>query len=388
MTILSPEGKTEVRIYQVGGAIRDRLLGIKVKDVDWVVTGATAEQMISAGYKPVGKDFTIYLHPETGEEYALARTKRDGDTRLIHDTSVSIEEDLSHRDLTINAIAMDEDGRLIDPYGGQTDVEKRVLRHVSDAFKDDPIRVLRLARFAASLHEFGFNPVSESIEMISGMVRQGMLDELTPERVWHELSLALSTDNPQAFFTCMFECGALEVVFPEVAAVFEGPVDESPAKALMDGLAASVIVGADIEVRFALLGLHMGAASTNQSPAKMIEGFCRRWRAPKSTRELALLCINQCTKLADGQDQTPTQLLDLYERSDAFRRPDRFRQMIQTCRLYSSNITDQQTGRLNQCLEQLRGLDLSGLIQSIPEGEQVADAIHTRRLNELEQCWG
>ena len=209
-----------MNIYRVGGCVRDRLLGIPQVDIDWVVTGATVEAMTSLGYKPIGKDFPVFLHPETRQEYALARRERKTAPgyrgfEFTTDADITIEQDLLRRDLTINAMAENERGELIDPYGGQADLEARILRHVSSAFSEDPVRVLRVARFAARFHHLGFSVAAETADLIRQMGESGELDALVAERVWSEMSRALNEPNPEVFFQTLRDCDVLGILFPE-----------------------------------------------------------------------------------------------------------------------------------------------------------------------------
>jgi tRNA nucleotidyltransferase (CCA-adding enzyme) len=298
-----------MKVYLVGGAVRDKLLGLKVKERDWVVVGATPEDMERLGFKRVGKDFPVFLHPVTHEEYALARTERKVAPGhrgfVVHaDPSVTLEEDLSRRDLTINAMAMDEAGNLIDPFGGLRDLQHRILRHVSDAFVEDPLRVLRVARFAAKLSPLGFSVAPETLALMRKMVSTGEIDALTPERVWQELKLALATEDPAKFFTVLRECGALARLFPEIDRLFGVP---QPAKwhpeidtgihTLM-ALTAAAHLTPDTQVRFAALTHDLGKGLTPKEvwphhPNHEILGIvplnelCLRFKIPKAYHRLA-----------------------------------------------------------------------------------------------------
>ena len=217
-----------MQVYRVGGAIRDRLLGLTIKDTDWVVTGSTPEQMVSAGYLPIGKDFPVFLHPDTKQEYALARTERKvsrgyAGFNFNTDPAITIQQDLARRDLTINAIAEDAQGQLIDPYHGQQDIQQRLLRHVSDAFVEDPVRVLRVARFAARFYQLGFQIAPETRQLMKQIADSGELDALVPERVWTEMNKALAEPDPQVFFTSLRDCGVLKTLFPEIDNLFGVP---------------------------------------------------------------------------------------------------------------------------------------------------------------------
>jgi tRNA nucleotidyltransferase (CCA-adding enzyme) len=295
-----------MKIYRVGGCVRDRLLKLPVSDLDWVVTGATAETMLDLGYKPVGKDFPVFLHPETKQEYALARSERKtapGYHGFEFDTdpSISIEQDLLRRDLTINAMAEDEQGEIIDPYGGQKDLNARVLRHVSKAFREDPVRVLRVARFAARYHHLGFTLAPETAELIRRIGESGELDSLVAERVWYEMSRALDESNPEVFFQTLRDCRVLGILFTEIDALFGVPQtakyhpEVDTGVHLMMALQKSAELELDNETRFAVLMHDLGKATTpqhilpshhghEQAGIKLVKSFCRlrctgRWNS-------------------------------------------------------------------------------------------------------------
>jgi len=305
-----------MQIYEVGGAVRDRLLGLPVRDRDWVVVGSTPEQMESLGFKPVGRDFPVFLHPETHEEYALARTERKvapgyHGFQVHADPAVTLEQDLERRDLTINAMAADAHGHIIDPYGGQADLAAGVLRHVSLAFAEDPVRILRLARFAA---RFGFAVADATLDLMRGMVTRGEVDALVPERVWQELSKGLMEAAPVRFFTVLQACGALSVCLPECLPLID------PACIAVPGLSRAAALGLALPARIAVLSLGLAAA-----PA-----LAERLRWPAALQDLARLCTAQRELLLREQwtvgDAAP--LLDLIERSDALRRPQRLEEAM------------------------------------------------------------
>ena len=308
-----------MRIFRVGGAVRDALLGRPVQDVDWVVVGATPEQMIAAGYLPVGKDFPVFLHPETREEYALARTERKTG-RGYHGfafhaaPSVTLEEDLARRDLTINAIAQAPDGALVDPYGGQRDLRARVLRHVTDAFREDPVRILRVARFAARFADFSLAP--QTLELLRGMVDHGEADHLVPERVWQELARGLMEDAPSRMFEVLRACGALQRVLPGLQA---GPHE----MAVLDTAARCA---APLPVRFAGLAGGFGPEGLEQ-----LQALCARLRVPNDCRELAEVVLRERPHLHAAAGLDAAGVVRLLERCDAFRKPDRFAQVLLAC---------------------------------------------------------
>jgi tRNA nucleotidyltransferase (CCA-adding enzyme) len=309
-----------VKIFLVGGAVRDELLGLPVRERDYVVVGATPEEMVREGYKPVGKDFPVFLHPQTHEEYALARTERKSGRGYKGFTvyaapEVTLEEDLKRRDLTINAIAKAEDGTLIDPFGGRQDLQSRTLRHVSEAFAEDPVRILRVARFAA---RFGFAVHASTMEMMQAMVRGGEADYLVPERVWQEFAKGLAEPQPQRMFEVLQQSGLLAKAFAEIRswpARFSGPVP----------------------VRFAHL--------TWPLDENAVEALCERLRAPNDVRELALTAARN-RELVKRSD--PESLLQLLKGADAFRRPERFAELLQAARLADPAIDIARIERARQ----------------------------------------
>ena len=308
-----------MQVYLVGGAVRDELLGLPVRERDWVVVGATPEQMLAAGYSAVGRDFPVFLHPVSKEEYALARTERKsgpGYRGFLTDasTDVTLEQDLLRRDLTINAIARAGDGTLIDPFDGRGDLQRRLLRHVSEAFVEDPVRVLRLARFAARFEPLGFTVVPQTQTLMQRMVRDGEVAALVPERVWRELERALAEPCPERFFMELQLCGALGVILPELAASWQSPAQPTAV------LQAAAHLGADASVRFAAL---LGSLSVES-----IELLCTRLRVPGPYRELAVLCARLGPQLADAADLPAEAVLDLLEQADAIRRPERFEALL------------------------------------------------------------
>lgn len=339
-----------MQIYLVGGAVRDRLLGRPVTERDYVVVGATPQQMLELGYRQVGRDFPVFLHPQTKQEYALARTRRGrGADGSVHaDPSVSLEEDLARRDLTINAMAMSEDGVLIDPYGGEADLQRRRLRHVSSAFSEDPIRVLRVARFTARYAELGFSVADETLELMREMADSGQLDELVPERIWQELVRVLGEDDPRPFFESLRQAGALARLLPEIAGLYGVP---QPARwhpeidcgvhTLM-ALKVACELSSSTEVRFAALTHDLGKAVTpdhilpshyghESRGERLVKSLCRRLKAPARYRELATVCAlyhGFTHRLYDLRAKTVVKLLSGL---DAFRRPERLEQFLLVC---------------------------------------------------------
>ena len=342
-----------MQVYLVGGAVRDAQLGIPHKERDWCVVGAAPAELEALGYQRVGKDFPVFLHPETKEEYALARTERKtapGYHGFDFDCSpdVTIEEDLQRRDLTVNAIAQSEGGDLIDPWGGLSDIENRVLRHVSDAFVEDPVRILRVARFAARYNGLGFTIADETMQLMRRMVDNGEVDALVPDRVWKETELSLGGSNIRVFFEVLRECGALRVLFPEVDALFGIPQPEQWHPEIDTGLHVMMVLeqaesmSNDLEVRFAALTHDLGKGSTPKDllpshpghelrGSRLIRDVAARLPVPRACRDLALLVAEFHTHVHRALELRPKTIVKVLEKTDAFRRPDRFEQFLVTC---------------------------------------------------------
>ena len=344
-----------MQIYMVGGAVRDKLLGRPVNDHDWVVVGATPEQMLAQGYLPVGRDFPVFLHPETREEYALARTERKsgrGYRGFVVQSSpdVTLGEDLSRRDLTINSIASstDESGatRLFDPYHGEKDLHERVLRHVTDAFREDPVRILRVARFAARFTDFTVAP--ETMQLMREMVEHGEVDHLVPERVWQELARGLMEEKPSRMFEVLRECGALQVLLPEVARLWGVPqrADYHPevdtGVHLMMVLDMAARLSAPLTVRFACLAHDLGKGTTpadvlprhidhETRSAELLKDVAERLRVPVDCRETADVVAREHGHIHRSQDLSAAALVRLLERCDAIRKPERFAEILLAC---------------------------------------------------------
>ena len=340
-----------MQIYMVGGAVRDALLGLPVQDRDWVVVGATPEALAAQGYVPVGKDFPVFLHPASREEYALARTERKTAQGYrgfaVHAApDVTLEEDLARRDLTINAIAQSEDGVLTDPYGGQRDIAARVLRHVTDAFAEDPVRILRVARFAARFPDFSIAP--DTMALMQRMVTDGEVDALVPERVWQELARGLMAQQPSRMFEVLRECGALHKLLPEVARLWGVPqraeyhpeVDTGVHLMMVLDMAAQL--QAPIEVRFACLGHDLGKGTTPQAEwprhigheersARLLKALCLRLRVPNDCSELADVVAREHGNIHQSSEFGAAALVRLLERCDAFRKPERFADILLAC---------------------------------------------------------
>ena len=401
---------TEAKIYIVGGAVRDRLLGLPVKDRDFVVVGSTPDAMVAQGFRPVGKDFPVFLHPRTQEEYALARTERKSAPGYkgftIHASpEVTLEEDLARRDLTINAIAEAEDGTLIDPYDGQGDLQRGVLRHVSDAFQEDPVRILRLARFAA---RFRFRAAPETLALCRAMVDSGEVDHLVPERVWQEFAKGLMEARPSLMFLALRECGALARLLPELDALFGVPqppqyhpeVDTGDhAMRVLDYAAAQ---GWPLEVRFAALCHDLGKGTTPPGEwprhiahetrgVALVEQVCARLRVPAECRDLAVMACREHGIVHRALELRASTVLELLTRCDALRRPERFAQMLDACvadargRPGFETSAYPQAERLLQARDVARGVDAGRVAAETADKTQVGEAVRLARLNALKQ---
>lgn len=343
-----------MKTYLVGGAVRDRLLGLAPGDRDWVVVGSTPEQMLQLGFRPVGRDFPVFLHPATSEEHALARTERKSGRGyrgfvVDSDPAVTLEEDLQRRDFTINAIAQDEHGRLVDPYGGARDIQSRTLRHVGPAFVEDPLRVLRAARFMARLAPAGFTIAEETLSLMRGMAASGELDTLVPERVWQELRRALRSEQPSAFLSTLRACGALATVLPELDALYGVPqraeyhpeVDTGIHQQMVSDMAARLAPGDDV-IGFAALTHDLGKALTPQdvlprhigherSGIAPLQALCERLKVPSEHRELAIMACREHLNVHRLDELRDATLHALLARCDAFRKPARIAQLAVVC---------------------------------------------------------
>ncbi|TCV98848.1 multifunctional CCA addition/repair protein [Biostraticola tofi] len=338
--------------YLVGGAVRDSLLHLPVKERDWVIVGASPEELLSQGYQQVGKDFPVFLHPQTREEYALARTERKSGKgytgfNCYSAPDVTLEQDLRRRDLTINAIAQDEHGEYTDPYQGRADLEQRLLRHVSDAFGEDPLRVLRVARFAARFAHLSFRIAPETMDLMGQMSQSGELQLISPERVWKETEKALATRNPQVYFQVLRDCGALAALFPEVDCLFGVPAPAKWHPEIDTGIHTLMTVSIaaqltdDIAVRFATLCHDLGKGLTprdqwphhyGHGPAgiKLVEDICQRMRVPNHIRDLARIVAEYHDLIHGVEKLTPRTLMKLFSAIDVWRKPERLEQMIMT----------------------------------------------------------
>jgi tRNA nucleotidyltransferase (CCA-adding enzyme) len=351
-----------VKAYIVGGAVRDELLGLPLKDRDHVVVGATPEEMVRQGYRPVGKDFPVFLHPGTQEEYALARTERKSGRGYkgftVHAApDVTLEEDLRRRDLTINAMAKAEDGSLIDPFHGKQDLEEGVLRHVSEAFAEDPVRILRLARFAA---RFGFKVHEKTMQLMREMVASGETDHLVPERVWQEFSKGLAEKHPERMFEVLEACGFLKKFLPELTIEKKHLQKAAEAKA-------------PLPVRFALLAWPLKEAE--------VEALCERLRAPNDARDLALLGCRNRERLRGAPGASPAALLELLKAADAFRRSERFAELLQVAHL-AENL---ETERVERALRAASAIDAGEIAKTARSGK-IPQLIDEARLKAIAQA--
>ncbi len=399
-------------IYLVGGAVRDSLLGRPVAERDWVVVGATPEELQARGFTPVGRDFPVFLHPHTREEHALARLERKtgpGYRGFVTEFApdVTLEQDLARRDLTINAMAQATDGHLIDPHGGRADLERRVLRHVSPAFVEDPVRILRIARFLARFAHLDFSVAAETLELMRQMSASGELDALVPERVWRELERLLGEPTPRAGIELLRECGALRIVLPELDALFGVPQSPKWHPEVDTGehvlLALQVAAGraAPVSVRFAVLMHDLGKALTPRSEwpkhiaheargVPAIESLCQRLRVPQEHRDLALLASRFHTHVHRGLELRAATLLEVLESADAFRRPGRFAELLEVCecdargRLGFADQPYPQRARFEQALEAASATTLQPDEREGLVGAAIGERLRRKRLAAIE----
>lgn len=397
-----------MEVYLVGGAVRDRLLGLPIRERDWVVVGARPQELESAGYVSVGKEFPVFLHPETREEYALARLERKvapgyrGFTTQFS-PDVTLEEDLRRRDLTINAMAQTAAGEIIDPYGGQRDLQARLLRHVSDAFTEDPVRILRVARFAARFAERGFAVSPDTLALMRTMVDSGEVDALVPDRVWQETDRALGESRPDVFFETLRACGALTRIFPELAALYGVPQpprwhpEIDTGVHVMLALRYAARIGAPTSVRFAVLTHDLGKALTpaerwpshhghEEAGVPLVEALAQRLKVPNGYRDLAVLGARHHAVIHRAAELRAETILKLLESSDAFRRPERFAELLLVCESDARGRTGleerpyPQAGYLQQALQAAAAISLSVEERAGLLGTQIRDRLRERRL--------
>lgn len=408
-----------MKTYVVGGAVRDGLLGLPVQDCDHVVVGATPDEMLAMGFRPVGKDFPVFLHPQTHEEYALARTERKtgpGYTGFeVHAApDVTLEQDLGRRDVTINAMAMTEEGDIVDPFNGRADLSAKIFRHVSEAFSEDPVRILRVARFAARFAGFAVAP--ETNALMRSMVEAGEVDALVPERVWQELARGLMEATPSRMFNVLRECGALARIIPELDALWGVPQPALHHPEIDTGVHVMMVIdiaakeGASLPVRFAALTHDLGKAATPSSmwprhhgheglSVKLVEQVCHRLKVPNDCRELAVITAREHGNVARAFELRAATIINLFERCDAFRKPQRFVDMLLACSFDSRGRTGfedrevPQGAYLEQALAAARAVDAGKIAMEIAahypdQPSRIPEAIRAARVKRVADTTG
>ena len=400
-----------MQVYLVGGAVRDQLLGHPYHEKDYVVVGATPEQLLAQGYQPVGKDFPVFLHPETKDEYALARTERKSGQgyhgfEFYTDISVTLEDDLIRRDLTINAIAMDDNGKIYDPYHGHEDLNNKILRHVSDAFAEDPLRVLRVARFAARYHQYGFTIAEETLALMQQLANSGELKALTPERVWKETSRALMERDADVYFETLRQCGALKFLFPEIDALFGipqrpeyHPEIDCGIHTLMS-LQQACRANYSLDVRFAVLVHDLGKALTpkdelprhimhEERGVQPVNDICDRLKVPTNTKQLSIAVCKEHLKSHQAFTLKAGTLWRVLQRLDVLRRPERVEAYVQACecdtrgRLGLENREYPQAEYVLDAMEVVRGIKAQDLPPDI-QGPDIGEMLIQRRIKAIE----
>ncbi|GIU04740.1 multifunctional CCA protein [Shewanella sp. c952] len=402
-----------VKIYLVGGAVRDSLLNLPIKDRDYMVVGATPEQMLALGYKQVGRDFPVFLHPKTQQEYALARTERKtaagyGGFSVDAAPNVTLEQDLLRRDLTVNAIAEDDAGNRYDPFNGIADLNARILRHVSDAFIEDPLRVLRVARFAARFHSLGFSIAAETMTLMAEISQSGELEALTAERVYIELDKALSSDAPQVFFNVLKECGALAVLFPEIDALFGVPQPEQWHPEIDSGVHTLMVLeqaaklSTDNAVRFASLVHDLGKALSpkeslpkhhghGQKGLPLIKALCERFRVPNEYRDLALLVSDQHQNIHNAHELRADTIVKLFDKADFWRKPHRLQQLLLSCEADAKGRTGfelspyPQAGYIQQCFAAASNVVVKDIIDAGYKGAEIRQQLTSSRVEAVQE---
>ncbi|MFQ3175655.1 MAG: tRNA nucleotidyltransferase (CCA-adding enzyme) [Psychromonas sp.] len=402
-----------MQIFLVGGAVRDQLLQLEIKDRDYVVIAATPEKLLKLGYQQVGKDFPVFIHPKTRDEYALARTERKKGSghngfECYAGQDVTLTEDLKRRDLTINAIAQSPQGELIDPYHGLQDIETKTLRHISTAFSEDPLRVLRVARFAARFYDLGFKIAPETLDLMRSLSSSGELSHLTAERVWQETANALKTDNPQIYFQVLRDCGALAILFPEIEALFGVPAPKKWHPEIDTGIHTLMVVQQSVKLsdalafRFACLVHDLGKALTPQElwPShkghgqvglQLINNLCQRLKIPNECRELACLVSEHHTLIHKGLELKAATLITLMNQNDAWRKPERFEQMLQCCVADSKGRTgfenkDYPSAEyIWRAFQAAQLVDVQPIIQQGYKGAEIKAQLQNARIRVVEQ---
>lgn len=399
--------------YLVGGAVRDELLEIPVTDRDWVVVGTNPDRMLELGFTPVGRDFPVFLHPHSKDEFALARTERKSGKgyrgfTIYASEDVSLEQDLQRRDLTINAIARDSDGNYIDPYNGRADIKDRVLRHVSQAFVEDPVRVLRTARFAARLHSRGFRIAGSTLSLMRHMVENGEVDALVPERVWQELQGALLTERPSVFFTTLRDCGALERIFPELDALFGIPQTLHYHPEIDTGIHVMMVIdraralSKDMDVLYAALTHDLGKALTPKhrwpshpgheaAGVPRVREMSRRLRVPLETTRLAEIMSDQHLNMHRLDELRPQTILKMLQKLDAFRKPQRVRKFALACQADSQGrggdfpfMPYPQTRQIQAYFEAAQAVDAGSIARAQKNPRKIASAIERARVKAIQ----
>jgi tRNA nucleotidyltransferase (CCA-adding enzyme) len=402
-----------MQMYLVGGCVRDELLGLPVHDRDWVVVGATPEKMLQQGFQQVGKDFPVFLHPKTKEEYALARTERKTGQGYYGfvcnaDPSVTLEEDLARRDITINSIAKSEDGKLVDPYNGQIDLKNKILKHVSPAFSEDPVRILRVCRFAARFAALGFSIAAETMQLMAKMVQAGEVDALVPERVWQEMLKALSTQNPEVFFTSLRECGALARIFPALNNLWGVPQKKEYHPEVDTGIHVMMALQQVVkltnkpEVRFAVLCHDLGKGLTPKAEwpshkgheergIKPIQEWCAQYRVPVEFKELAVKVAKWHLHAHRAAELRPDTMLKLLKGLDAFRNPHFVDDYLIACQSDSTGRTGMQNNAypaaaiIKQAFAAANSVDVQPLIQQGFAGEKLGLALTEARVSAIKE---
>ncbi len=402
-----------MQVFLVGGAVRDQLLQLEVKDRDYVVIGSTPEKLLQLGYQQVGRDFPVFLHPQTGEEYALARTERkqgSGYTGFAcyAGEDVTLEDDLLRRDLTVNAIALSEQGEIVDPYNGLKDLQNKKLRHISPAFSEDPLRVLRVARFAARFYKLGFKIASETLTLMQKLTDSGELNHLTAERIWLETAKALQTDSPHIYFQVLRDCGALAILFPEIEVLFGIPGPEQWHPEIDTGIHTLMVVEQSVKLsdsiafRFACLVHDLGKALTPKEnwPShkghgflglEVIKALCLRLRIPNECRDLALLVSEHHTVIHNAFELKASTLIKLMDKNDAWRKPQRFLQMLQCCIADSKGRTGFEdkgypsADFIWQTFQAASKVDVQDIIKQGFKGAEIKEALLQARILEVKK---
>ena len=401
-----------MQIYQVGGAVRDSLLGLPVKDRDYVVVGATPDQMVAAGYRPVGKDFPVFLHPHTQQEYALARTERKTAKgykgfSVYADPQVTLEEDLARRDFTINAIAQAEDGSLIDPFHGQADIQKKTLRHVTEAFSEDPVRILRAGRFLARFTDFSVAP--ETLALMRSMVAAGEVDALVPERVWQEIAKGLMEKQPSRMFEMLRECGALQVILPELNRLWGVPQTATYHPEIDTGIHVMMVIdyaakqGYSLPVRFAALTHDLGKGTTPADvlprhighelrSVDLIREVVARLRVPNDCKDLALVVAKYHGKLHAARQMKASTLLQFLEELDAFRQRGRFEDFLLACecdsrgRLGLENCPLDDAQHLSAALQAAGAVDAGAIAKTCHSPAHIKQSVAEARIHAIQSA--